>query len=456
MKSHRFIAAVAAGLVTLGFAPSAAAGSPAPADPPTKTPIKHFVVLMQENHSFDNYFGTFPGADGIPAGTCMPNSRTDPKAGCVTPFHIGGKAIIDLDHTPTVSARQLNHGKMDGFVSVFNERNREGSLAMGYYDQRELPFYWDIAKKYVLFDKYFTSAAGGSFWNHMFWVAGTAGTPRDSIPSEGLGALPTIFDRLQEKGISWKFYVQNYDPKINFRHPAEGDRGSQTVWVPLLDYARFIDDPALSSHIVDMSQYYKDLRDGTLPAVAYVAPSGASEHPPGDLQPGQRLIRTMITELMRSSAWPSSAFMWAYDDWGGWYDHVAPPQVDKYGYGFRAPSLLVNPYARQGQVNSTQLDSTSMLKFIEDNWGLRPLAERDAKANSPISAFDFSKGPRAPTFFSTVPAPHVQRANHGLLYGTYAAAVAIPTLLAGAGFFGARRRRRVRLATVRPDEGGNI
>ena len=160
MKSHRFIAAVAAGLVTLGFAPSAAAGSPAPADPPTKTPIKHFVVLMQENHSFDNYFGTFPGADGIPAGTCMPNSRTDPKAGCVTPFHIGGKAIIDLDHTPTVSARQLNHGKMDGFVSVFNERNREGSLAMGYYDQRELPFYWDIAKKYVLFDKYFTSAAG--------------------------------------------------------------------------------------------------------------------------------------------------------------------------------------------------------------------------------------------------------------------------------------------------------
>ena len=121
---------------------------------------------------------------------------------------------------------------------------------------------------------------------------------------------------------------------------------------------------------------------GTLPAVSYIVPAGASEHPPGRIQAGERFVRSLLNALASSSSWKDSAFTWTYDDWGGWYDHVKPPQVDRYGYGFRAPALLVSAYARRGHVDHTQLDFTSILKFIEENWNLKPLAARDAAANS--------------------------------------------------------------------------
>jgi phospholipase C len=212
---------------------------------------------------------------------------------------------------------------------------------MGYYDDRDIPFYWNVADNYVLFDRLFTSASGGSVWNHMFWVTGTPGNPdADVLLPGGFDHVPTIFDRLHDAGISWKFYVQNYRPEITFRTPGEGDAASQVVWVPLLNYNRFLDDPQLSSRIVDMEEYFRDLQQGDLPAVSFMVPSGASEHPPGSIQAGERFVRSLINALMSSSAWDSSAFMWTYDDWGGWYDHVPPPQVDEYGYGFRAPALL--------------------------------------------------------------------------------------------------------------------
>ena len=117
---------------------------------------------------------------------------------------------------------------------------------MGHYDDRDIPFYWNVADEYVLFDRFFTSARAGSVQNHMFWVTGTPGNPdADTIPAKGFGKIPTIFDRLQEKGIPWKFYVQNYDPGINFRNPGKLDRASQRVWVPLLNYARYLDNPEL-------------------------------------------------------------------------------------------------------------------------------------------------------------------------------------------------------------------
>ena len=172
------------------------------------------------------------------------------------------------------------------------------------------------------------------------------------------------------------------------------------IWCPLLNFPRFIDDPDLFKHIVPLDEYYEDLRNGTLPAVSYMVPSGASEHPPGSIFAGERFVQTLINELMRSDAWESSAFMWTYDDWGGWYDHVPPPSVDEFGYGFRAPALMVSPYARVGHVDSTVLDFTSFLKFIEENWGLQPLAERDTNASSMMSAFDFSQDPRPPVFIS--------------------------------------------------------
>ena len=385
-------------IITLGVVPAALlfwiiapAGAAAADSVAPKTPIRHFIVLMQENHSFDNYFGTYPGADGIPPGTCVP---VDPSKGpepCVKPFHIGGRPIQDLDHNDSTGILSLNGGRMDGFVKAQNIRGWSGELAMGYYDDRDLPFHWNVADRYVLFDRMFTSAQGGSFLNHVYWVAAGPGDSTGSVPPEGL-RVTTIFDRLQEAGVSWKFYVENYDPAINYRTMGaleNPNRASQAVWVPLLTIPRFIDDPELSSHIVDSTQYFIDLSEGTLPEVAYIVPSGRSEHPPGSLVAGQRFIRGLVNALMASSYWDSSAFMYTYDDWGGWYDHVRPPRRDAYGNGFRVPALLVSAYARPHFIDHTTLDFTSIVKFIYENWGLRPMGRLDATATpDPVTGGD--------------------------------------------------------------------
>jgi len=400
------------------------------------TPIKHFIVLMQENHSFDNYFGTYPGADGIPPGTCMPVDPFDAKnTTCMEPFHIGDYPIEDLDHSESTSNLQYNNGRMDGFIYALNQRNQDGVSAMGYYDDHELGYYWNIADEYVLFDRFFSSASGGSAINHMYWVAGAPGSESGRVPPGGYGDVPTIFDRLEERGISWKFYIENYDPAITFRTvvPGEdfGNRASQIVWVPLLNYDRYLDDPNLFSKIVNLNEYFEDLENGTLPAVSYMVPSGASEHPPGSIRAGERFVKTLIQALMRSDAWSSSVFMWTYDDWGGWYDHVPPPQVDKYGYGFRVPALMVSPYARRGYIDSTELDFTSPLKFIEENWDIEPLAERDARANSIASGLDFSQPPREPFFisFSREPDKLPAEPRRGVIYIAYGAAIVFAVLM---------------------------
>lgn len=370
----------------------------------TSTPIEHLIVVMQQNHTFDNYFGTYPGANGIPANTCMTVSLTNAQtAACIAPFNIGTYPITDLSHSAGTFSAQYQDGKMTGFVDVLTRLNQDAKLTMGYFDDRDIPFYWNLADQYVLFDNYFSSAHTGSIMNRMFSITGQPGSDENRIPVDGFGDIPTIFDRLQERGISWKYYIRNYNPEFNYRALQELDYlPPQIQWVPLLSFDRFLDDPELSSHIVDFSEYYTDLQNGTLPAVSYVLLLGATEHPISDPQLGQITTRTMIQTLMESAAWESSALLITYDDWGGWYDHVPPPQVDKYGYGFRVPTLLVSAYARQGYIDHTQLDHTSLLKFIESNWDIEPLAERDAQANNITSAFDFSSAPREPVFISAL------------------------------------------------------
>ncbi len=421
-----------------------ASGPPAGASL-TKTPIQHLIVLMQENHTFDNYFGTYPGADGFTADTCVPvNPFEVSKTECVEPFRIGDLPIENLDHSRQTFRLQYNEGRMNGFIHALNIRNQDGRLAVGYYDDQELPFYWNLADEYVLFDRFFSSAAAGSFMNHVYWVTASPGRGRDKATPEGLGDLPTIFDRLEEQGISWKFYIQKYDPNLTYRSLVVGaPRPPQIEWVPLLSIDRFIDDPQLNRRITDLDEYYEDLRAGELPAVTFVKAIGSSEHPPGSLQAGQRTSRTMLQALMLSDAWDDSAFLITYDDWGGWYDHVAPPQVDEYGYGFRVPALLVSPYAKQGYIDNTELDYTSILRFIEDNWGLEPLTSRDAKANSLDNAFDFTQPPRNPRIIPSQrylgeksPGPNVTVI--GIAYG---AAAALAGLTVGFAFVRARRER---------------
>jgi phospholipase C len=389
--------ALAAAVGSVGVPAAAAAPSRAESIK-TTTPIKHFTVLMQADHSFDNYFGTYPGADGIPAGTCIPVPAPTPPASapsCAPPFPLGGTSISAVADNRAVFDAQYDGGKMDGFLTAVAKHQGLGTQPMGYYDRGDIPYYWSVADNYVLFDRLFTSASGGSVWNHMFWVTGTPGNPAaETLLPGGFDAVPTIFDQLQKAGVSWKFYVQNYHPDVTFRSPGDATTAGQVTRVPLLNYKRFLDDPVLHDRIVDAGQYYKDLHDGTLPAVSFMVTTGASEHPPGNIQAGQSYVQSLLNALMASSSWKSSAFMLTYDSWGGWYDHVAPPQVDQYGYGFRSPALLVSPYAKKGHVDHTTLDFTSELKFIENNWGVPSLAARDKAANDITSAFDFTAGPR--------------------------------------------------------------
>jgi phospholipase C len=398
-----------------------------------KTPIEHFIVVMQQNHTFDNYFGTYPGANGIPDGVCMPTSLSaDKNKSCVTPYEITTQAISDLSHSDTIFQGQYQNGRMNGFINALDNLNQNGELSMGHFSEKHIPFYWNLADQYVLFDNYFSSAHTGSITNRMFWVSGKPGSEFNRIPEGGYGDIPTIFDRLQERGISWKFYIKDYDPNLNYRTVKDLDYlPPQVQWVPLLSFDRFLDDPELSSHIVDLDEYYTDLENGTLPAVSYVLLLGATEHPISDLSLGERATRTMLHTLMQSNAWERSAFFITYDDWGGWYDHVPPPQIDERGYGFRVPALLVSPYARMGHIDHTLLDHTSILKFIEENWSIPPLAERDAKANNLTSAFDFSMSPRPPIL---VPATREVQAlriepRRIVIYTAYGAAMLFALLI---------------------------
>lgn len=402
------VVALAAWATTAGGAPAGAQSVRA-----ARTPIEHFVVLMQQNHSFDNYFGTYPGADGIPADTCIPSNPGSADSPCLRPTHMSTTPSVDLPHDATAFVTQYRDGQMDGFVQAAVRAGLDPDAAMGFYDDRHIPYYWNLADNFVLFDRFFQSSRGGSFPNHLFWMAGTA-AGHEQVPTGGVQPnVPTIFDRLSQAGVSWRVYVEDYDPAVTYRtlSRAPENRRAQVAWVPLLAINRFLDDPALNGRIVDLSEYFADLDRGTLPSVAYIVPASSSEHPPGSVAAGQSLVRNLVTTLMRSRYWESSAFAWTYDSAGGWYDHVAPPQVDRDGYGFRVPALLVSAYARQGVVDHTELDFTSFLRFIEENWDLQPLATRDASANSIRAAFDFTVPPRPPVFLTDSRVPVAPRAS---------------------------------------------
>ncbi|MFI6099922.1 alkaline phosphatase family protein [Lentzea sp. NPDC051213] len=382
------------------------------------TPIDHFVVLMQSNHSFDNYFGTYPGADGIPADVCMPHNSDNPSSDrCVKPFRLGAQSPSDLDHLSSTQRAQYNAGKMDGFVEAYRKRGRDGTNAMGYYDRAELPFYWNFADRFTLFDRFFSSARGR---NLFYWVAGVAAPGRTEAGDD----IPTIFDRLEAKGVSWRFYVENY---------AKGEKAR----VPLLSFRRFVEDPKLAGRIVDLSEYYRDLSAGTLPSVAYVVSSGSSENPPSRIQAGQELAQSMTSSLARSRYWPNSAFMVTWDGPGGFYDHVPPPQVDQDGFGFRVPALLMSAYSRRGHVDHTEADHTAVLRFIEANWGLETLGTRDARSANLFSAFDFTGPPRPPELVGTLESAARVGSKSAVVYFSYGIAV-----LVAAGCLAAQRVRR--------------
>jgi phospholipase C len=336
---------------------------------PDLSAIKNIVVVLQENHTFDNYFGTFPGADGTAGKSiCLPQSPGSAK--CVSPFHDANVTPVDMTHGHVAARADYDGGKMDAFV--FTEKNNE---TMGFYDQRDLPRYWKAAQQYVLCDRFFSSVMSQSAPNHLHLVAGTAGGLLDNHVPTTLNFAP-IFQQLDTAGVSWKAY-------------------GFTNWYKSFAYVQ--NSPTAQGNFLGASQFANDVVGGTLSQVSWIiGAAGGDEHPPKNIQTGEASVADGIVNLLgKSPYWGSLAVFATYDDYGGFYDHVAPPQVDQFGYGFRVPCLVISPFAKAGFIDSVVNDHTSILRFIEERYGLSALSTRDAAANSMLEAFDFTKPARA-------------------------------------------------------------
>jgi phospholipase C len=389
----------------LNSAPFQAPATTAPAAGIDK--IRHVIWIIQENHSFDNYFGTFPGADGVPPSTCLP--MLPGSQACVKPFHMpAGGPSCDLAHEWEIAHAAVSNGAMNGFVWA------EGSsYTMGYYDERDIPNYWQYARRFTLCDHFFSSLNGPSLPNHVYTVAAQSGGLVDNPESlEGVKralddddgfSFPSMITMLSKVNISWKYYVETNPHPATVVLSPDGKSISYPepqkfyLWNPLPGFKAIRDNPALMSHLVNQQQFYEDVENGTLPQVSWLVPDfDDSEHPPADLDRGMWYVTRMVNAVMQSRYWKDSAIFIAWDDYGGFYDHVPPPQVDAFGFGPRVPVLVISPYARKGYIDPARYEFSSILKFIEARWRLTHLTARDDHAKPMLNAFDFNQQPLEP------------------------------------------------------------
>ncbi len=410
--------------------------------------LDHIVVIYLENRSFDNVYGEFAGANGLVAATGAPLQVDASAAPFATLPPVPGMASIptnlpnapfnieqfvpanvptrDLVHRFYQEQVQIDGGRMDKFALVSDAKG----LVMGFYHTAGLPLAAEAAR-YTLCDNFFHGAFGGSFLNHFWLIAArtpvfpnappsaiaqldasgnlvkdgfvtpdgfavntafSVNTPHPAgVPQANLvpnQTFATIGDRLSEKGISWAWYAGgwneavagNADPLFQFHHQ------------PFVYFARYADGTAAKGeHLKDEQDFVVALRTGRLPAVSFVKPVGANNEHPGytDIITGENHVKQLIDAVRSSPHWNHTAIIITYDENGGFWDHVAPPVVDRWGPGSRVPAIVISPFARRGAVDHHRYDTTSILALIEHRWGLAPLSSRDAAADPLSGAFDF-------------------------------------------------------------------
>ena len=468
--------------------------------------IKHIIIIMQENRSFDHYFGTYPGADGISmeAGkpkACIPAGRGSP---CARPYHNTQDVNGGGPHTSLDARLDINDGRMDGFYRRLIEAQTEcGPNAvnpecagtgkydvMGYHDRGDIPNYWAYADNFVLQDHMFEPAASWSLPAHLFMVsAWSANCKRDDDASgcvnnidllppkdtrdrikQVLGVqwltkdwfsqklhdyVPVMFPApkpaapivraqngridsqsanwhfawtditylLHRAGVSWGYYVaKGEEPDCEDDGlkcaPVPQDASTPGIWNPLPSFGTVRRDGELGN-IKDLSEFVKAAKHGTLPAVSWVIPDRAhSEHPSARITDGQAYVTGLINAVMSGPNWNDTVIFLAWDDWGGFYDHVVPPTVDKNGYGLRVPALTISPYAKKGTIDHQTLSFDAYLKFIEDVFlnkqrldpktdgrpDPRPTVRENASLLGDLwSEFDFSQAPRPPLLLNEHP-----------------------------------------------------
>ena len=363
-------------------------------------PIRHVVFLVKENHTFDNMFGLFPGADGTVTG------RTS-DGGTVLLTTAPDSYRRDIPHKWSSAMVAYDGGRMDGF-----DRLRNGpEEAYTQYRPWQIPNYWRWAKEFVLGDHFFSSEHGPSFPNHLFTIAAQSAGVRDNPPGrrpwgcdspagttvsvldeEGQVTriapcldVMTLGDELTRAGHSWKMYA-----------PTANQDG---YWFSVYDAIRHIrESPQWRRHVVPTSRFVADARAGRLPDVSWIStPQAVSEHPSsGGMCVGENWTTRLVDAVMRGPDWPSTAIFLTWDDFGGFYDHVPPPQVDVFGLGFRVPLILISPYARRGYVDHRTEEFSSVLRFIERDFSLPALTRRDARTPDMAADFDFGHPPRPP------------------------------------------------------------
>jgi phospholipase C len=405
-----------------GSSPSAAGGNPSPGtdqtpdgEVPEEIPIKHIVYIIKENRTFDNYFARYPGAEGTDFGMTSDGQRVElsEATDVLTP---------DLGHAYLDAVMSINGGKMDGFDTITNGETLNGYSS---FTREGIPNYWAYADNFVLSDHTFSSMYGPTFPEHLYTVAaqsgrvagnkdqatnpgGYCGDPGETVirfrpgmtkkqEQEVMAAVRRVDidgivsywehvracfdfevlpDQLERKGISWHYYA---------------DEGS---WMnALLAINHMYNSEHWGTDITPEEDFIEDIENRNLDKITWVVPGpGVNEHPGGpSVCVGENWTVDVVNRLMNSKYWKSTAIFLTWDDFGGFYDHVEPPQFDIMGLGPRVPMLIISPYAKEGFVDPTVYEFSSVLKFMETVYDLEPMTERDANASNMFNAFDFEQ-----------------------------------------------------------------
>ena len=428
--------------------------------------IKHVIIVMQENRSFDSYFGTYPGADGIPMrdgvpAVCVPS----PSGGCTRPYHDTADINGGGPHGEANAAADIDGGKMDGFIRQRDAARGTCRFAndpacslgatpdvMGYHTAAELPNYWAYAKNFVLADHMFEPVKSWSLPDHLYLVSGWSARCANRSPmscvNDIVGPYPgKVFDRavaqevttgttsidlawtditylLHAHHVSWAYYVQKgtqpdcASDSAETCAPVRQSASTPGIWNPLPLFGDVQTDHQVGN-VQGLSSYFSAAKGGSLPSVSWITPSDPdSEHPPASIHQGQAYVTALINAAMKSPDWGSTAIFLSWDDWGGFYDGVVPPAIDQNGYGLRVPGIVISPYARKGYIDHQTLSSDAYLKFIEDDFlggsrlnpktDGRPDPRPDVRENAKIlgnmvNDFDFNQAPRPPVPLPTNP-----------------------------------------------------
>ena len=425
--------------------------------------IEHLIFIVQENRSFDHYFGTFPGADGLPVRdgqhvACVPDPVLHRRS-CT--YHTRNLDQIGGPHNHKASGISVNDGKMNGFIRALPRAQRwclDRTTAecrpyvgpdlqpdvMSWHDEREIPNYWRYAEEFVLQDAMFAPADSWTLPSHLFLVSAWSAyctDPRDPMSCSSNLDLKDEEQRhrygdrpvyawtdftwlLHRHGVSWGYYVGSRT--CSFGTPCGEPRtrnGTTPAAKNPLPGFRTIIETDQEDRIQRHEDFYEQVADGTLPSVSWIVPGqNVSEHPGSrtDIHRGMAHVTQLINAVGRSDLWDSSAIFVTWDDWGGFYDHVEPPVVDRNGWGIRVPGFLVSPYAKQGFIDHQPLSFDAYLKLIEDRFlgGLRldpeggiserpdprPTVREDVDILGDLTLeFDFAQEPRPPLLLDPNP-----------------------------------------------------